>query len=215
MAGMISGGAFCLSTVPVAGLAYTWTVVFASVGALISASYVVFDYTAILFIVYAVFMSRNLVAHGRLFFEHLRHELKIESQRELIGLLLNDFQEHASDWLWETDAGGALTRVSDRFAEAAGKTQSELHGAQLSDIIDGQREYRSPELTDILRRMTMRAAFRDVTLPVRVGTERRFWLLSAKPVFDNAGLFTGYHGVGADVTEKSLGKRAYYSSCAL
>ena len=63
-----------------------------------------FDYTAILLIVYAVFMSRNLVAHGRLFFERLRYELKIESQRELIGLLLNDFQEHASDWLWETDA---------------------------------------------------------------------------------------------------------------
>ena len=99
---------------------------------------------------------------------------------------------------------GALTRVSDRFAEAAGKTQAELHGALLSDVIEGQREYRSPELTDILRRMTMRAAFRDVTLPVRVGTERRYWLLSAKPNFDNAGLFTGYHGVGADVTENRL-----------
>jgi len=29
MAGMISGGAFCLSTVPQAGLAYTWTIVLA------------------------------------------------------------------------------------------------------------------------------------------------------------------------------------------
>jgi diguanylate cyclase (GGDEF)-like protein/PAS domain S-box-containing protein/LPXTG-motif cell wall-anchored protein len=204
MAGMVSGGAFCLSTVPAAGLAYTWTIVFTSVSALISASYIVFDYTAALAIIYAVFMSRNLVAHGRLFFERLRYELKIESQRELIGLLLNDFQEHASDWLWETDVSGALTRVSDRFAEAAGKTQSELHGALLSDVIDGQREYRSPELTDVLKRMTMRTAFRDVTLPVRVGTERRFWLLSAKPIFDNVGIFTGYHGVGADVTEKRL-----------
>ena len=64
MAGMISGGAFCLSTVPAAGLAYTWTIVFASVSALISASYIVFDYTAALVIIYAVFMSRNLVAHG-------------------------------------------------------------------------------------------------------------------------------------------------------
>ena len=38
----------------------------------------------------------------------------------------------------------------------------------------------------------------------RVGADRRYWLLSAKPVFDNAGAFTGYHGVGADVTEKRL-----------
>ncbi len=204
MAGMISGGAFCLSTVPQAGLAYTWMIVLASGSALLSAAYSVFNYTAILLIIYAVFMSRNLVAHGRLFFERLRYELKIESQRELIGLLLNDFQENASDWLWETDVNGALTRVSDRFAEAAGKTQSELHGALLSDVIDGQREYRPPELADVLKRMTLRAAFRDVTLPVRVGAERRFWMLSAKPVFDNAGVFTGYHGVGADVTEKRL-----------
>ena len=204
MAGMISGGAFCLSTVPSAGLAYTWTIVFASVSALLSAAYSVFIYTAILLIIYAVFMSRNLVAHGRLFFERLRYEFKIELQRELISLLLNDFQENASDWLWQTDVNGALTRVSDRFAEAAGKTQSELHGALLSDVIDGRREYRSPELTDLLKRMTLHAAFRDVTLPVRVGAERRFWLLSAKPAFDNAGVFTGYYGVGADVTEKRL-----------
>jgi predicted signal transduction protein with EAL and GGDEF domain len=52
--------------------------------------------------------------------------------------------------------------------------------------------------------MTARAAFRDVTMPVRVGADRRFWLLSAKPIFDNASVFTGYHGVGADVTEKRL-----------
>ena len=58
------------------------------------------------------------------------------------------------------------------------------------------------------RRMTARAAFRDVTMPVRVGTDRRFWLLSAKPVFDNAGVFTGYHGVGADVTEKRLAEKS-------
>lgn len=52
--------------------------------------------------------------------------------------------------------------------------------------------------------MKVQAAFRDVALPVRVGTQCRFWLLSAKPVFDNAGKFLGYHGAGADVTEKRL-----------
>ena len=76
MAGMISGGAFCLSTEPAAGLAYTWTMVLASATAPISAAYNVFIYTAIMLIIYAVFTSRNLVAHGRLFFDHLRYRLK-------------------------------------------------------------------------------------------------------------------------------------------
>jgi len=204
MAGMISGGAFSLSTVPKAGLAYTWTIVIASAASLFAAAYIVFNYTAIMLIIYAVFMSRNLVEHGNLFKARLRDQLKLEAQRELIGLLLSDFQEHASDWLWETDAHDTLIRVSDRFAEAAGKPQEELEGARLFELIGVEREYRSPELADIVKRMTVRAAFRDVTLPVYVDGRRRFWLLSAKPTFDNAGAFLGYHGVGTDVTEKRL-----------
>ena len=204
MAGMISGGAFCLSTVPRAGLAYTWMIVLASVGALLLAGHRIFVVVALLLLLYAVFISRNLVAHGTLFVRHLRDQFRLEAQSEVIGLLLNDFQEHASDWLWETDANGILMHVSDRFAEAAGKTPSEIQGVLLSDVIGGQDGYRRPELSNILKRIAARAAFRDVTLPVRVGAERRYWLLSAKPVFDNAGVFTGYHGVGSDVTEKRL-----------
>ena len=204
MTGMISGGAFGLSTVPKAGLAYTWTIVVASAAALFAASYIVFNYTAVMLIVYAVFMSRNLVKHGNLFKARLRDQLKLEAQRELIGLLLSDFQEHASEWLWETDARDMLIRVSDRFAEAAGKTQEELEGVHLFELIGADREYRSPELTDIVKRMTVRAAFRDVTLSLQINDSRRFWLLSAKPAFDNAGTFLGYHGVGTDVTDKRL-----------
>ena len=204
MAGMISGGAFGLSTVPAAGLIYTWTTVVASMAALLFAGYSMFVGTAVLLAIYAVFISRNLVVHGTLFVSHIRDQLKLEAQREVIGLLLNDFQEHASDWLWETDASGILMHVSDRFAEAAGKKAEEIQGTKLSVVIDGEHEYRTPELAEILKRMSVQAAFRDVTLPVRVGEDRRFWLLSGKPIFDNAGVFTGYHGVGADVTDKRV-----------
>ena len=202
MAGMISGGAFGLMTVPSGGLAYTWSMVLASAAGLLLAGYSLFVATAILLVIYAVFLSRNLVAHGNLFVRHLRDELRLEAQGKLISLLLNDFQEHASDWLWETDAGGVLTRVSDRFAEAAGKTPPELQGVPFSDVIGGQDEYRPPEVVDIQKHMTWRTPFRDVVLPVQVGADSRFWLLSAKPVFDNVDKFIGFHGVGADVTEK-------------
>ena len=204
IAGMISGGAFGLSTVPAAGLAYTWMIVIPSVVALILAGNHLFIAVAFLLLLYGVFLSHNLVAHGNLFVGHLRAELKLEAQSELISLLLHDFQEHASDWLWETDAGGALVRVSDRFAEVVGKTSSELDGALFAEVIGGEYEYRPPEMADMLEHMAARTAFRDVTLPVRCGEDRRYWLMSAKPVFDNAGAFTGYHGVGSDVTDKYL-----------
>jgi diguanylate cyclase (GGDEF)-like protein len=217
MAGMISGGAFCLSTVPTAALAYTWTFVLALASALLVARYQVFNAVAILLIIYALFMSRNIVAHGNLFINRLRGELKVEAQRELIGLLLNDFEEHASDWLWETDANGVLMRISDRFAEAAGKAPADIQGARFADILGGGREYRPPELVDVLRCMAWRTPFRDAVVPVEVGESPRFWLLSAKPVFDNAGEFIGYHGVGADVSDKRLAEErisrlAYYDT---
>ena len=204
MAGMISGGGFSLSTVPNAGLAYTWILVLASVASLLLAGHRVFVFVALLLVLYAVFISRHLVANSTLFVRHLRDELKLEAQRELIGLLLNDFQEHASDWLWETDANGILTHVSDRLAEAAEKPTLEIQGTLFSDVIGGQHEDRPPELLDIFNRMAGRTAFRDVVVPVAAGAHWRFWLLSAKPVFDAAGRFTGYHGAGADVTEKRL-----------
>jgi diguanylate cyclase (GGDEF)-like protein len=202
--GMISGGAFGLSTVPKAGLVYTWTIVLAMESAFFLAGYRVFVFAALLLLLYAVFISRHLVAHGTLFVRHLRDQLKLEAQSEVIGLLLNDFQENASDWLWETDANGTLTRVSDRFADAAEKTPSEIQGALFSNVIGGQFEYRPPEILSILNRIAARTAFRDVVVPVQFGTHWRFWLLSAKPVFDNAGRFIGYRGVGADTTEKRL-----------
>ena len=146
IAGMISGGAFCLSTVPNAGLAYTWTLAVISAGALWLADYSLYAVMAVLVVIYAAFISRNVAAHGSLFINHLRAELKLEAQREVIGLLLNDFQEHASDWLWETDATGVLTRVSDRFAEAVEKAPSEMHGARFADLIGGKDQNRPPEL---------------------------------------------------------------------
>ena len=203
-AGMISGGAFCLSTTPRAALAYTWAIVVASAISLLLAGGTLYLAIAALLVIYAVFISRNLIIHGTMFSTHLRDQLKLEAQREVISLLLSDFQEHASDWLWETDASGALSHVSDRFAEAAGKPPSELQGRKFADVIGARSEYRAPELRDILKRMAAGASFRDVVLPVTVEGERRYWMLSAKPVFDSANKLTGYHGFGTDVTEKKV-----------
>jgi len=53
MAGMISGGGFSLSTVPNAGLAYTWILVLASVASLLLAGHRVFVFVALLLVLYA------------------------------------------------------------------------------------------------------------------------------------------------------------------
>jgi len=204
MAGMISGGAFCLSTVPRAGMTYTATTVIGSVAALLLSGREAFVVIALLLVFYAVFISRNLLVHGALFVRHLREQMQVETQREVIGLLLNDFQQHASDWLWETDAKGALVHVSERFAEAAGQTKARLQGTPFSDVIGGQSGDRTANLAEIFKRIAAHAAFRDLAVPVEIGADRRYWRLAGKPMFDAAGAFCGYRGVAADVTEKRL-----------
>jgi diguanylate cyclase (GGDEF)-like protein len=202
IAGMISGGAFCLSPVRTAGLAYTWAIVAGSEVGLLLADHPLFRPIALLLMLYAVFISYHISARNRLFVQHLRTQLKLEAQGDLITLLLNDFQENASDWLWEADASGSLTHVSDRFAEAAKKTPEAMDGVGFGALIGGEFEFHPPQLVEIINHMTWRTPFRDIVVPYYAGEEQHFWLLSGKPAFDNAGKFIGYHGVGADITEK-------------
>jgi diguanylate cyclase (GGDEF)-like protein/PAS domain S-box-containing protein len=205
IAGMISGGAFCLSTIPPAGLVYTWLVVAGSWVGLISDGEMSFWTVGFMLTVYAVFTSRILVSHGTLFAEHIRDKLDIEEQKEVIGVLLKEFEAHAGDWLWQMDADGRMIQVSQRFAAVVGRDVAELEGTRLSEIIDqpGQQAGAPGALFDFLAK---RVAFRDLVVPVGPDTNRRFWLMSAKPVHDGQGKFKGYRGVGGDITEKQLAR---------
>ena len=72
MAGMIAGGAVTLSTVPRAGLVYTWTLAFASAASLVVAGDKVHLFTAIFLLLFTGFIARNVVSHGNLFLENRR-----------------------------------------------------------------------------------------------------------------------------------------------
>ena len=45
--------------------------------------------------------------------------IRLEENGAVIKLLLRDFEESASDWLWETNAGLELQQVSQRLAQVA------------------------------------------------------------------------------------------------
>ena len=135
MAGMISAGGFALATVPGAGLTYTWTMTAASAAALLMCRLEVYTVTAIFLLIYAVFISRNVILNGRLFFDNLRAQLQLARQTETISLLLKEFQENASDWLWQTDAGGRLINVPERFVEVAQLPRPFLQGAYFAEVL--------------------------------------------------------------------------------
>jgi signal transduction histidine kinase/DNA-binding NarL/FixJ family response regulator len=208
MAGMISAGGFALSSVPRAGLAYTWTMTGASALALLLCRVDVFFVIAIFLAIYAVFISRNLVSNSTLFVDNIRAQLQLERQTETISLLLKEFQDNASDWLWQTDADGFLSHVPERFAEVAQMPAQLLRGAKLTEAIEMLCPSDAPAVAGIAASMARRESLHDVILHVVVGGKPRLWSMTAKPAQDHNGVFAGYRGVGRDVTERWRAEQA-------
>jgi diguanylate cyclase (GGDEF)-like protein len=143
-----------------------------------------------------VYLNRKLTERGV-------NAIRVEQNAEVIKLLLRDFEENVSDWLWETDAALDLQRISPRLAQVARKPAAALTGrfpeAMLGDI--GRLGHRAgAPAAKLSRYIAERSAFRDLVIPVIAGGEERIWSLTGKPIFDKAGQFTGYHGVGSDIT---------------
>ncbi len=131
--------------------------------------------------------------------------IRLEESSAVIKLLLRDFEENASDWLWETNASLELQQVSQRLAQVAQRPATSIRGvfpqALLGDAV--QRDQRRDLNTDRLVRMIEeRSPFRDIVVPVTIEGEERYWSLTGKPILDKFGRFAGYHGVGSDVTSQ-------------
>jgi len=214
MTGMIAGGAFTLSTIPRAGLMYIWTMTFASAAALFQVGDKIHLFTAAFLFLLAVFMARNVVSHGNLFQDNLRAQLQLERQTEIISLLLKEFQDNASDWLWQTDARGRLIDVPERFAEVAQMPLALLKGTHFSELLQMLCPDDTITASNIAALMERHAPLHEVNVRVVAGGETRLWSLTAKPTGDSDGQFHGYRGFGRDVTEGWRAERAEAESRA-
>ncbi|MDP3690399.1 histidine kinase dimerization/phospho-acceptor domain-containing protein, partial [Bradyrhizobium sp.] len=208
MAGMISAGAFTLSTVSGAGLVYVWTMASASAVALLLCQVDAYVVAAIFLMIYAVFISRNVILNGRLFFDNLRAQLQLARQTETISLLLKEFQENASDWLWQTDAECRLIDVPERFVEVAQIPSQLLQGVHFVTALEMLCPDDRPAVAGIVALMEKREALREIIVHVVAGGQARLWTLTAKPTLDHDGNFAGYRGVGHDVTESWRAEQA-------
>ncbi len=125
----------------------------------------------------------------------------------------------SSDWYWELDDQFRFTRMSSgaaRFgrlpADAGGQVQiSDYIGRTRWDIDDSPRN----EAAWAAHRAQLESheTFRDFEYE-RVDTDGRriFFCISGEPVFDTDGKFTGYRGVGTDITTRKQTEAALLAS---
>jgi PAS domain S-box-containing protein len=107
------------------------------------------------------------------------------------------FAELSSDWYWEQDAEGKLTQFSGPVEEMLGickdATAGELVAAgwNISEraALEAKIANRQPFLDFIYSR-----TFPDARV--------QYLQVSGEPMFDSASRFTGYRGIGLDVSER-------------
>jgi diguanylate cyclase (GGDEF)-like protein/PAS domain S-box-containing protein len=113
---------------------------------------------------------------------------------------LRDFVEAASDWFWEMDAELRYSYLSDRYYEATGLPPGSRLGYRRGDF-----RLLGPDDGDWrqhLADLEARRPFRDFQFAYHdADGRRRVARVSGRPVFDAAGAFRGYRGVGRDITD--------------
>ncbi|WP_312436656.1 response regulator [Janthinobacterium sp.] len=105
------------------------------------------------------------------------------------------FTELSSDWYWEQDADGNLTRFSGPVAEMLGigsEDEPQRWNATERALLDEKIAAREPFLDFIYSRQNL-----DGTT--------QYLQVSGEPMFDNGSRFVGYRGIGLDVTARRKG----------
>ncbi|HSG33235.1 MAG TPA: EAL domain-containing protein [Sphingomonadaceae bacterium] len=151
---------------------------------------------------------------------HLHHQSatrrlqarELKEKNETVQLLLNQYDEEGSDWLFETDHEGNFFAPSGRFCRAAGLPREQLTGLRFSNLMEPGEE------RNAFRDMVMAGKpVRSHVVPVNIRGKRRWWSISARPFFDNCGKVKSWRGFVADVTstreaEDRVAYLAHYDS---
>src|SRR5712672_733394 len=108
--------------------------------------------------------------------------------------------ELASDWYWEQDESLRFTRVSGPVLEMLGIQGNALAGETKKVQEAGWNE---AERAILKAKMAARQPFLDfVYSRANPDGSRQYFQVSGEPMFDRSGRFTGYHGIGMDVTAR-------------
>ncbi|MDE2383553.1 MAG: PAS domain-containing protein [Alphaproteobacteria bacterium] len=134
-----------------------------------------------------------------------RNRYHVEQRRkrdgEVINLLLNDLGAEIRDWLWETTADGKLAFFSPKLAEVLGVPAEELPGMA---FISGFFGRHAPALAS---RLQAGEALEDEIVVTTINGVEKHWLVLAKPLQDENGVFAGHRGVARDVTTQRMQDR--------
>lgn len=154
---------------------------------------------AISTVVLLIFFALCIDYIYRLFFfnfvqRHL-HGAKLRNAAETVRLLLHDYSEQSSDWLWEVDEGLLIVNPSARFATAVNMEIRDLRNMPFIDLFE-----ESTERNQLAQCLSSGQMFREIHVPIKLAGERHWWKLSGRHIKTVKGQKDHIRGVAADIT---------------
>ncbi len=156
-------------------------------------------------ILLTLLLGSGSLSRGRVLVLLRANQMALVERDQTVSLLLREFEDAGSDWLWEIDAQRRLMRASPRFAVSLGLEPGTLSGIPILQLLAGpawENGIFTAELHALAEKLKSREPFADLPVPIEIEGERRWWQMSASPKFDERGVFAGFRGVSSDVTEQ-------------
>ena len=215
--GVISVGTVVHAAVPGAAIAFITPVVVALLASFHIHEVAFGNYIGLLLALFSFVLIRAAFAQATMLAARIITDEEQRKKSDMISMLLGEFEENASDWLWETDSLGRLAYISTKFSEMANLPLETLKGKSLLRVMargsDGP-----PEPANSWRAITeclhQRTPFRDLALQIWVEGEPRWCEMTGRPIYGETGSFVGFRGFCTDVTKKRADeeKIAYLAS---
>jgi GGDEF domain-containing protein len=193
-AGMMASGAVALASVKGAARLYIGIIAALTLVALLNVGTTLSYMSAALLVSFSVVLIRASVVNYANFVSRFTRERELRETAQTVKLLLHDYQEQGSDWLWEVSPEGLLIEPSARFAQAAERSIEILEDMPMISLFD-----HCPERDILEEHLSSFRSFRDVAVPLVVRGEQRWWSMSAQLVEGESGQ-ARLRGVATDIS---------------
>ena len=204
--GMMGGGALALYMVPKAMFHWVGILTLGCMGSLIIAGTDGSFGVLALLVIYSAAICNAGHSIAEQFAFNVIAEIELTEKSDTISLLLKDFSENASDWLWEIDETGRVIMGNEGFKRALRTELISLNPLDYSGSLAGNNKHAMNlrSLKVIKQHFSSQTSFRDILVSSSSNDKNAWVNLSGKPKYDAKGVFKGFQGVASDVTDAKL-----------
>ena len=200
LAGMLCGGNFAYGTLPRAAFAYLAVLYVGAFATFMIMGTPILGFLLVAITLFVCFLSVSTLLNTQVLRSHIESEMLLKDQNEFMGIVLKDFEEGASDWLWEIGPDYKIKRGAERFWQSFGFKTNETENLSLIAVLQSrsitlkQRE----SVAALQKALSDAQPFSEVM--VHFGDEEKeiYCKFSAKPV---AGCAGSWRGVVSNITE--------------